>query len=601
MKSKYKNFGIGVVFSLVFVLIFSGFLTAQNRDKISSLLSEDTLLIAYIRFDQLDAKEIIENNRPLISKLIEEIGLNRKEYLEEFFLDKTQRDQIALLVERPEELAKILDGGKAFLTSFLGIREGYCIVQLKGPKFNYFAIPKPNKHNAESLRAAIPPKEFLQVYETEDFLLIVPGEELPEKERDAFLESIASGNSIFRPQFSAAAREVEDYPIQILCSAPDYVKKIIRETKPALSGNSDGPIFPWILKGVNLENILCGISWTAIGFDPAKPELYCVHEAESEIAARLFYEETDSFLEIVRNQIHGEITSLLEKGTYQSGREDRISEENRPLLKEIAAWLNPKSGKNFRKMILPEPQGSRFSILWKSEDFEIASCFFIPILAKSFQEQIVQGRNAATRMQCANNLKTLGLAMHNYYDANKCFPPAFSIDEKGNPLHSWRVLLLPYLGKESRNLYHSLRLEEPWNSEHNRQFHDRMPEEFRCPRCTLGNPARDTNYSAVIGKETFGRTDGIGLKMPQILDGTEHTIMILERKEPICWMDPNREITWENASLGINKTDRGPGSEHPEGISATMMDGSVHFLHQSIKPERFQALLTFAGGERAEE
>jgi hypothetical protein len=50
-----------------------------------------------------------------------------------------------------------------------------------------------------------------------------------------------------------------------------------------------------------------------------------------------------------------------------------------------------------------------------------------------------------TTAPCINNLKQIGLAMHNYHDAHGCFPPAYIPDENGKPMHSWRVLLLPYL------------------------------------------------------------------------------------------------------------------------------------------------------------
>ena len=60
-------------------------------------------------------------------------------------------------------------------------------------------------------------------------------------------------------------------------------------------------------------------------------------------------------------------------------------------------------------------------------------------------------REAARRTQCSNNLKQIGLAMHNYHDVNQQFPPAYIADADGQPMHSWRVLILPYL-EHSRHL-----------------------------------------------------------------------------------------------------------------------------------------------------
>jgi len=54
-------------------------------------------------------------------------------------------------------------------------------------------------------------------------------------------------------------------------------------------------------------------------------------------------------------------------------------------------------------------------------------------------------REAASRTHSMNNMKMLGLALHNYHDANGRFPPAFVVDKAGKPLYSWRVLILPYI------------------------------------------------------------------------------------------------------------------------------------------------------------
>ena len=78
-------------------------------------------------------------------------------------------------------------------------------------------------------------------------------------------------------------------------------------------------------------------------------------------------------------------------------------------------------------------------------------------------------REAARRMTCSGQLKQIAVALHSYHDTYHSFPPAYTVDEDGYPLHSWRVLLLPFL--EENDLYKKIRLDEPWNSEHNRQFH----------------------------------------------------------------------------------------------------------------------------------
>src|SRR5262249_34964754 len=62
-------------------------------------------------------------------------------------------------------------------------------------------------------------------------------------------------------------------------------------------------------------------------------------------------------------------------------------------------------------------------------------------------------RESASQAQSSNNIKQIGLALHNYHDVYGTFPPAVVRDADGNPLYSGRVLLLPFLGQA--NLYNS--------------------------------------------------------------------------------------------------------------------------------------------------
>src|SRR5205814_6093315 len=73
----------------------------------------------------------------------------------------------------------------------------------------------------------------------------------------------------------------------------------------------------------------------------------------------------------------------------------------------------------------------------------------------------------AERMRSANNLKQLMLAMHNYHDVYGRFPADIR-DKDGKPLLSWRVHILPFI--EQVNLYKQFRLDEPWDSEHNKKL-----------------------------------------------------------------------------------------------------------------------------------
>jgi len=223
----------------------------------------------------------------------------------------------------------------------------------------------------------------------------------------------------------------------------------------------------------------------------------------------------------------------------------------------------------------------------------------------AFSPAVQAAREAARRMQCSSHLKGLTLAFHTYHDVYKSFPPAYTVDENGKPLHSWRVLILPFM--EGQALYEKIRLDEPWDSEYNRQFHDMqevyktirpmvpMTNEqigastvryFRCPSsfknilAPLGRgtfQAGNCNYSVVIGEETiFPGSKATSLS--DITDGTPNTILLVERIIPICWMDPNNEISFDIACEGVNRHLLGIGSEHTGGANVGYADGSIRFL-----------------------
>jgi len=91
-------------------------------------------------------------------------------------------------------------------------------------------------------------------------------------------------------------------------------------------------------------------------------------------------------------------------------------------------------------------------------------------------------KQAAARANSTNNLKQMGLAMHNYMDVNKSFPAHAVYSKDGKPLLSWRVMILPYIEQDA--LYRQFKLDEPWDSDHNKKLMAQMPKIYgrRGPR-----------------------------------------------------------------------------------------------------------------------
>ncbi|QDV35182.1 DUF1559 domain-containing protein [Tautonia plasticadhaerens] len=202
---------------------------------------------------------------------------------------------------------------------------------------------------------------------------------------------------------------------------------------------------------------------------------------------------------------------------------------------------------------------------------------------------VQSAREAARRAQCTNNLKQIGIAMHHYHEANGRFPAAIT-DSDGNPLLSWRVALLPYL--EEQDLYAEFRLDEPWDSEHNRTLVDRMPRAFSCPSRPDPEPGR-TGYRIAEGPgASFPGPDGIRLR--DILDGTTMTVAVFESDQGATWTQPGGlPLPAEAGDVPLPL-----GSFHPGGANALFFDGSVRFLPESVERTILRALLTPAGMEQ---
>jgi len=227
--------------------------------------------------------------------------------------------------------------------------------------------------------------------------------------------------------------------------------------------------------------------------------------------------------------------------------------------------------------------------------WEIAVCLVVllVLIPCLLSQCFVDGREAARRMQCANNLKNLGLALHNYHNAYGSFPPAYVADANGKPMHSWRVLILPYL--EEKNLYNKYRFDEPWDGPNNRKLLGQMPEGFRCPSQPGGPNSTETSYVAVVGPHTAWQGDR-PVKMAEIKDGLPTTILLVEVKNSgIHWMEP-RDLNCPPASTVVNPASgQGISSNHPGGANVVFADVHNCFIEDGRDVAPF---LTIDGGEK---
>ena len=235
---------------------------------------------------------------------------------------------------------------------------------------------------------------------------------------------------------------------------------------------------------------------------------------------------------------------------------------------------------------------------WRTYLGPLGAAACLVVVAAFFLPAVRSARPAARRSQCKNNLKQIGLALHTYHDKYDCFPPAYIADSNGRPMHSWRVLLLPYLDQEIH--YAQYRFDEPWNGPNNSKLADKILHVYNCPgenNAAGRSIATLTSYVAVVGPETAwpgSRSTAIG----DIKDGTSTTLMIVEvANSGIHWMEP-RDLHVEQMAPTINaKSGQGISSRHQAGAQALLADGSVRFISEKLTAESIQALLTAHAGD----
>jgi Protein of unknown function (DUF1559) len=166
-----------------------------------------------------------------------------------------------------------------------------------------------------------------------------------------------------------------------------------------------------------------------------------------------------------------------------------------------------------------------------------------PVAVGLLLPAVQAARAAARRMQSSNNLKQLALANLNYESAFKRFPAAFSTDEAGKPLLSWRVQILPFI--EQNDLYQQFHLDEPWDSEHNLKLLEKMPQVFRSPESRA--PVGNTVYLGIGGKQgvirAFDKSNPRsprGVRFGDMVDGSSNTIMVIETSDKFAveWTKP---------------------------------------------------------------
>lgn len=293
---------------------------------------------------------------------------------------------------------------------------------------------------------------------------------------------------------------------------------------------------------------------------------------------------------------------------------------------------------------------------------ELITCIaVIGVLAGLLLAAVQKVRAAAARLECQNNLKQLGLALHGYHDAEGALPSAIRDDKRPGepfPFLTWQGRLLPYLDQQprwDRTAADYRTNPDPFSNAPPHANLDAVLAVLSCPADARTRTAWDviepvgmgvgyvrvalTSYLGNLGTDRF-RRDGViykdgRLQLIHITDGTSNTLLAGERPP-----SPELLYGWWYAAAGLEKTGAldislgarevstpfvyaqyqscglGPfhfragrlddycatfhfWSLHPGGANFLFADGSVRFLRYEADSV-LPALATRAGGEIVE-
>lgn len=218
-----------------------------------------------------------------------------------------------------------------------------------------------------------------------------------------------------------------------------------------------------------------------------------------------------------------------------------------------------------------------------------------PLMIALLLPAVQAAREAARLNMSMNNMKQISLGMLNFESSRGRFPAAGEGLEGPGAGLSWRVHLLPYLDHET--LYKEFKLDEPWDSEHNKQLIARMPEIYSCPGHDDGSGK--TMYLVPTGKKAMFAGGVEGPSMAGISDGLSNTVMLIE-------VNPETAVEWtkpDDWDFDPSDPARDLGGARYGGVCLIgFVDAHVERIDvKSVSPETLFALFTPNGDEPIDE
>ncbi|QDT93687.1 DUF1559 domain-containing protein [Gimesia algae] len=263
----------------------------------------------------------------------------------------------------------------------------------------------------------------------------------------------------------------------------------------------------------------------------------------------------------------------------------------------------------------------------------------IAILIALLLPAVQQAREAARRSSCKNNFKQIGLALHNYHDTQRVFPPGYCRAGTGdyNNFIGWGTFILPYI--DQANLYNQIQtnggFDKKWNTLTaitSGPAKTILPA-FICPSDPMGGTNSDisggygkSNYLTVGSKYpasapiiAFGRNSDVRIR--DLTDGVSNTMLGGERTTQGAniggvWIgssgasagyqihgapqflresDPSLYLMSTQIN-GTTNAQYGFSSSHVGGAHFLLGDGRVIFLSENIDKTTYDHLASINDG-----
>jgi hypothetical protein len=252
--------------------------------------------------------------------------------------------------------------------------------------------------------------------------------------------------------------------------------------------------------------------------------------------------------------------------------------------------------------------------------------FWAAVYANSSQRKIIVGASAVLlgavcllwpsyqplrppqrRAICGHNLRQIAIALHHYQATWGEFPPVYTSDKDGRPMHSWRVLILPFM--EESHLYEQYDFSESWDGPNNSKLLSKMPKIYRCASHPSDgrDPKQCTSYLAVVGNSANGKGAG-SAALGNVTGDARNPIMLIEDSAPhVPWTEP-RDWSVEQALEHLTSDDPEDRGAHQEenyffeyvsGRNAAWADGGVGFYFDNMGRGRWGHALTIDGADAA--